>query len=347
VWPESWAALLEVPRQTDAWLRDHFAFRSHLVQANTSLRFSLFHESPTRQTLFGHHDRLFLSAHDADRPYSLILEICGLGVSDAEIVQAAHGIDMLLRFAGPDALFVAVPTAPVLYAADLPAWLARQCDRTPTAARVTARMPTNVVYPIEALRAAMKDGTVIPRYNFHWSGRGARAAAAMVAEQALGLERAVDIPMVEQTAESDLAQMTPGLELRDSVVVPDNAAAGIDCCFARPSCLPDLGDITSVVDDYSRTVSPRAGSRRLLLISDSYGAFIAPWFGAYFGEVRHISSNNFARLSMAQLSRLHRRLFDDYRPDQLIFLYHDGAITDAPRRIAELLWPTPAMASTR
>jgi hypothetical protein len=101
------------------------------------------------------------------------------------------------------------------------------------------------------------------------------------------------------------------------------------------------------VDDYSRTVSPRAGSRRLLLISDSYGAFIAPWFGAYFGEVRHISSNNFARLSMAQLSRLHRRLFDDYRPDQLIFLYHDGAITDAPRRIAELLWPTPAMASTR
>jgi hypothetical protein len=346
-WPKSWPELLEAPRRTDAWLRDHFAFRSYLLRANTRLRFALFHESPTRQTVFGRHDRLFLSGHDAGRPYSLVRAICGVGVSDTDIAKAAEGIDLLLRSAGHDAIFVAVPTAPVLYAKDLPAWLARQCDGTPTAARVTAGMGANVVYPIEALRSAMKQGTVIPRYNFHWSGRGARATAAMIAGQVLGLPRAIDIPMIEQTADSDLAGMTPGLILRDSVVLPDNLAAGIDYCFARPACLPDLGDIALAVDDYSRTVSPRAGSRRLLLISDSYGSFIAPWFGAYFGEVRHISSNNFDRLSTAQLMRLHRSLFDDYRPDQVIFLYHDGAITYAPRRTALLLWPVRSVASTR
>jgi hypothetical protein len=347
VWPRSWAGLLETPRQTDAWLRDHFAFRTYLVQANARLRFALFHESPTRQTLFGRHDRLFLSGHDADQPYSLIRDICGVGTSEADIVKAAEGIDMLLRAAGSDALFVSVPTAPVLYGRDLPDWLARQCDGTPTAARVTARMGANVVYPIAALRVAMKDGAVIPRYNFHWSGRGARAVAAMLAEQVLGLRRAVDIPAIERVAESDLAGMVFGLTLRDLVMIPDSAAAGIDSCFARPACLPDLGDITSVVDDYSRTVSPRAGSQRLLLISDSYGSFIAPWFGAYFGEVRHISSNNFDRLSAAQLVRLKQSLFVDYRPDRVIFLYHDGAITYAPRRTAALLWPTSIVASTR
>jgi hypothetical protein len=346
-WPDTWAELSGAPQRTDAWLRDHFAFRSYLVQANTRLRFALFHESPTRQTLFGHHDRLFLGGHDAAHPYALIREICGIGVSDTDIATAAQGIDRLLHAAPPGTLFISVPTAPALYTNDLPDWLARQCAGTPTAERVVARLGANVVYPIEALRSAMKQGSVIPRYNFHWSGRGARAAAAMIAEQVLGLPRAVEIPMIEHTADSDLARMVPGLTLRDTVTEPDTAAANIDYCFARPACLPDLGDITTVVDDYSRTLSSRAGPRRLLLISDSYGSFIAPWFGAWFGEVRHISSNNFDRLSPEQMTRLHHSLFTDYHPDQVIFLYHDGAITYAPRRTAALLWPIPVVASTR
>ncbi len=345
-WPQTWTALLDTPRQTDAWLRDHFAFRSYLVRANTRLRFALFHEPPTRQTVFGR-DRLFLTTHDARRPYSLIRAICGAGVSEAVTADASKAIEVLLRMAGHHALFVAVPTAPVLYRNELPGWLARQCEGPPTAARVTAGMRPDVVYPIAALRAAMRRGAVIPRYNFHWSGRGARAAAAMIAEQVLGLARAVEIPMIERTAASDLAGMTPGLNLQDTVTLPDNAAAGITFCFARPVCLPDLGDVTSVVDDYSRTVSPHAGSQRLLLISDSYGSFIAPWFGAYFGEVRHISTNNFDRLSAAQLRHVRQSLFDDYRPDQVIFLYHDGAITYAPARTAGLLWPNPTLASAR
>jgi hypothetical protein len=346
-WPDSAAGLLAVPQQIDAWLRDHFAFRPYFVRANTRLRFALFHESPTRQTLFGRHGRLFLSGHDAAHPYSLIRDICGVGVPNAEVARAADHIDALLRKAGPDALFLSVPSAPALYVSELPPWLARQCQAAPMAARVTAGRAPNVVYPIEALRAAMQDGAVVPRYNFHWSGRGARATAAMVAEQVLGLPRVVDIPGVATMADSDLAPMTPGLTLRDTVVVPDIAAGGIAYCYARPDCLPELGDITSVVDDYSRTVSPRAGSRRLLLISDSFGSFIAPWFGAYFGEVRHISSNNFDRLSAAQMARLKQSLFAGYQPDRVIFLYHDGAITYAPARIAGLLWPAPVVASAR
>jgi hypothetical protein len=269
-------------------------------------------------------------------------------VSEAAIATAAEGVETLLRAAGRDAIFVAVPTAPTLYASDLPDWLRQRCQIEPTAEQVVERTgSTRVVYPVAALRMAMTDGPVIPRYNFHWSGRGARAVAAMVAEQVLGLKRAVDIQGIEQTADSDLSRMVPGLTLRDTVMLPDTAAAGIDFCYARPECLPGLGDVTSVVDDYSRTFSPRAGFGRLLLVSDSYGAFIAPWFGAYFGEVRHISSNNFGRLSMAQRNRLMREMFTDYRPDRVIFLYHDGAITDAPRRTAGQLWPTSVVASVR
>jgi hypothetical protein len=347
-WPRSWQALLATPAHADAWMRDHFAFRSSLVQANSQLRFALFHEAPTPQTLFGRDGRLFLTTHDANHPYSLIRTICGAGVSEADIATAAEGIETLLRAAGPDAVFVAVPTAPTLYTQDLPDWLRRQCQTEPTAEQVVERTGSaRVVYPVAALRVAMTGGAVIPRYNFHWSGRGARAVAAMVAEQMLGLKHAVDIPGIEQMADSDLARMVPGLALRDTVMLPDTTTAGIDFCYARPECLPGLGDITSVVDDYSRTVSPHSGSARLLLISDSYGSFIAPWFGAYFGEVRHISSNNFDRLSAAQRVRLKQSLFTDYRPDRVIFLYHDGAITYAPRQTAAQLWPRSVVASVR
>jgi hypothetical protein len=347
-WPRSWQTLLAVPAQADAWIRDHFAFRSSLVRANSQLRFALFHEAPTRQTLFGHDGRLFLTTHDADHPYSLIKTICGVGVSEADIVIAAEGIQTLLRAAGPNAIFVAVPTAPTLYTSDLPDWLRRQCQTEPTAEQVVERTASaRATYPVAALRAAMTSGPVIPRYNFHWSGRGARAVAAKVAEQMLGLKHAVTIPGIEQMADSDLARMVPGLTLQDTVMLPDTAAAGIDFCYARPECLPGLGDITAVLDDYSRTVSPRAGPGRLLLISDSYGSFIAPWLGAYFGEVRHISSNNFDRLSAAQRVRLMQSLFIDYQPDRIIFLYHDGAITYAPRRTAGQLWPTSVVASVR
>jgi hypothetical protein len=347
-WPRSWQALSKAPGQADAWMRDHFAFRSAMVRANSQLRFALFHETPTRQTLFGHDGRLFLTAHDADHPYSLIKTICGVGVSAADITTAAEGIETLLRAAGPNAIFVAVPTAPTLYTSDLPDWLRRQCQTEPTAEQVVERTASaRAIYPVAALRAAMTSGPVIPRYNFHWSGRGARAVAAMVAKQVMGLKHAVDIPAIEQMADSDLARMVPGLTLQDTVMLPDTAAAGIDFCYARPECLPGLGDITAVVDDYSRTVSPRAGPGRLLLISDSYGSFIAPWLGAYFGEVRHISSNNFDRLSPAQRVRLMQSLFTDYRPDRIIFLYHDGAITYAPRRTAGQLWPTSVVASVR
>jgi hypothetical protein len=354
-WPHDRAELLALPHLTDAWLSDHFGFRETLVHANTRLRYALFHEAPTRRVLFGKRNRLFLSGTDETHPYSIITWLCGIDVTEGTLTATEAGIRTLLRASAadaPGALFVAIPSAPVLYAEDLPDWLAPHCQGPSPIARVIRRMDDDpalaerVIYPIQALIAAKQTGRVIPRYNFHWSGRGARAVAAMIAEQMLLLNRDITIPIVEPVAASDLSNMVSGLDLRDRIVVPDYPATDLMYCYARPECMPELAPaIAATVADQSRIISPRAGSRRLLLLSDSYGVFIAPWFAAWFGEVRHLSTNAIGRLSADDRALLREFLFHKYRPDNVIFLYHDSAVANSPSLVAELLWPAPSVAS--
>jgi hypothetical protein len=356
-WPDTWTGWVALPRKMDAWLRDHFGFRVALVHANSRLRYALFHVAPTRQVLFGQGNRLFLSGPDESHPYSIITYLCGINVAQSDVTAAAAGVRTLLQAAAtdaPGALFVAVPSAPVLYAEDLPEWLAHQCRGPSTIERSLQRLGDDpalagrVIYPLRALLAAKQTGRVIPHYNFHWSGRGARAVAAMLAEQVLGLPRGITIPVVEQIALSDLSNMIPGLNLSDLIIVPDYAAGGLAYCYARPECLPELAPaIATTIGDYSRIISPRAGTRRLLLLTDSYGAFAAPWFAAWYGEVRHVSTNTLDRLSASDRAALREIMFQKYRPDDVIFLYHDGSVPGSPGRVAELLWPVPGVASAR
>jgi hypothetical protein len=356
-WSDGWAGALAFPQQTDAWLRDHFGFRVALIRTNSRLRYALFHEAPTRQVLFGKRNRLFLSGPDESHPYSIITYLCGIDVQPAQVKAAAVGVRKLLQAAATDApraIFVAIPSAPILYAEDLPDWLGQHCTGPSTMQRVIQRLNDDpaltgrVIYPIQALIAAKQTGRVIPLHNFHWSGHGASAAATMIAQQVLGLQPGITIPVVEQVTASDLSNMVPGLDLSDRVIIPDYSAAGLTYCYARPECLPELPPaFATTISDLSRIIAPQAGARKLLLLTDSYGAFIAPWFAAWFGEVRHISTNTINRLSADDRSILRDFLFRQYRPDDVIFLYHDGAVSDSPGQVAELLWPAPAVASTR
>jgi hypothetical protein len=158
----------------------------------------------------------------------------------------------------------------------------------------------------------------------------------------LGLRGRTDIPITEQFAASDLSNMVPGLYLTDRVIVPNYTEAGLTYCHARPECLPELpAAISTTIDDHSRIISPGTGDRRLLLLTDSFGTFIAPWFAAWYGEVQHVSTNNIDRLSAEDRAALREFLFHEYQPDDVIFLYHDSAAQNEPGKVATLLWPVP------
>jgi hypothetical protein len=283
----------------------------------------------------------------------LIWSICGVHVTDRQISESAAAISHLLHDASRLATrsyFAVIPTAPALYTEQLPAWLRRQCAGAKTAERILDKLKDDqfaavrTIYPFATLMAATKSGEVIPRYNFHWEAFGARAAARQIAESYFHLQRAIELPIVPSRQASDLSRFLPGLSLVQTELVSGESPADFQRCQARPECLPELGPSISLVGDYTRVSSSRPAPRKLLLLSDSYGASIAPWFGEYFSEVWHLSTNAMERLSAAQIAELRHTIFDKFAPDFVLFLYHDGAAIGGAERTDRILMSQPELA---
>jgi hypothetical protein len=343
--PESWRAAAAWPKQADHYLADHFGGRTAMVAAFNRARWRLFGQTPSEQTVFGRRGRLFLTSHSADRPYSLIAFVCGAGVDDAEIDRAVGDLAAFLRqaetFAANSYLMV-VPTSPALYADDLPGWLRLPCPADNTMDRLMRRLPPGDLrdrldYPLAALQKVRGRGEAIPLMSFHWLGAGAEAAAASFAEGRLGLPHRPGLPARDAVAPSDLRFFTPGIPTGNAVRLPDFAAAGVDWC-AGAACFPELGEAAGIIGDESRALAPSAGGKKLLILSDSFGIGLAGWFAAYFGTVEHFSVSNMHLLSAGQRAAFRRHVFAEYRPDVVLYVFHDGSVHYWPKLAAEAVW---------
>jgi hypothetical protein len=345
VWPRSWRALTVWPKQADAYLADHFGQRTAMVKAFNRIRYRLFGETPNEQTVFGLHGRLFFTSHSAASPYSLISFICGFGVDDAMLQRVAADLNTFLQQANSwvsESYLMVVPTSATLYFKDLPHWLQAQCPPANTMDRLLLRLPqgelrSRLLYPLSAMLAAKSQGEVIPLTNFHWMGLGAEVAAASFAEGRLGLPRRMAFPTREEIEPSDIAHFIPGIPTGNVVRLPDFNAAGVDYCWGA-RCFPEWSSMAEVISDLSRVRSPRAGDKKLLILSDSFGKEIAGWFAPYFGSVWHFSVSNLGRLPADEQQAFRRHIFTEYRPDMVLYVFHDGSIDYGPR-----VFGTPAI----
>lgn len=346
-WPRSVDDALTWPLRLDPFLQDHFGLRSDLITLNNWLRYRLFGEFASRQIVLGRGRRVLLTSHDAGAPFSMIRAICGVGVSDAMAAGQGEAIGTLLRrtrtATGVPAAFILAPSATAVYPEAMPPWLARQCAAAqPSVPRVAARTPPSeaglFLYLLPAAKTVRKDEPVIPYASFHWWGGGAKRLIETAAETLLGRTRRVDIPMHASEKMSDLSQFMPGLAFREAVTEPDWAAAGIERCFGAACFTAELGPIASILADLSRYRTPAAGSERVLVLSDSFGAMSVGYLAAYYGQVWHVSMNNLERMSGEQVRAMRRFVFDAYKPDQVVYLFHDGAVLYAAERLNRLLW---------
>lgn len=345
-WPRSAGEAFSLPARIEAYFQDHFGLRYQMIAASNRLRYALFGQMPSQQVIEGRNGRLFLTTHDAATPFALLDVICGAGVSEAAINQAAQSIAAFLRRlpeAEPRSLLAVIPSSPAIYPEDLPAWRRRQCDGAePVVARIAARLPPDVLgawaYPLEEELRLKQQLEMYPRTGFHWIGEAAGRVIGHIAEQHLGLERHIDVPGRPRQVPSDLGQFMPGLWFSSMAELPDWRRAGVEACDG-PACFPELGDITKLFPALSRFRSSQAGPKRLLILSDSFGTNAAGYFAPYAGEVQHFSTNDFALLSSEQAAAFRRYVLDEYRPDLIVFLYHDGNVMGLGKNLAQILWP--------
>ena len=337
--PTSLAGLPAWTAGIDAWLKDHFGFRNSYVDALDQIHYWAFGAFTSPQILMGREGRVFLASHAAGEGYrnSLVLTSCGAAVPQARREDIARGLGMVLErtdAASPAtrALAILVPSSAALYPQHLPGWLEQQCRRAPPLLDgIVAAMPEALrprVLNLRPVLAGMDSATpAIPRTHFHWLGAGPRRSAQWIAEEALGRLPAFPLPTRVMRRRSDITGFFPGLRLEAEVTLADEERAGVVVCTG-PSCIDAAvgPEATRLLDDVRRYDSP-APDGRLLLLTDSFGAYVASGFTPYFRQVVQVSLNNLPRMPAGDRARLREALIARYRPDTLLFLVHDYAAT--------------------
>ena len=347
-WPRQLADLATLPRAVGAWLDDHFGLRRPLVQLANRLRHAVFAESGNPQIAFGRHRQLFLTSHDAAQPQQMLLFLCrggdsaGAGGSLAQ--PLARFLDAAIR-RNPRAVELLVPTKTIVDQDDLPGWMRARCaGGSPILpallSALAARRPdlrSRVVYPLALMRRLQAADPAYPKVNFHWDGPALQTVAAEVAAR-FGRPRIAALPLRAVARDSDIAHLLPGVALRFRTAEPDLAAAGI----TGTTAIPALGASGPILGDVSRFTRRDGGGPRLLIVSDSFGQAIAPWFAAYYGEVWHVAINNIAQLTPERQVALTDQLFDRFRPDDLLLVFHDFSQGYVNQELMQPLWHEPA-----
>lgn len=100
------------------------------------------------------------------------------------------------------------------------------------------------------------------------------------------------------------------------------------------SCFSEWASIASVISDLSRVRSPQVGDKKLLILSDSFGKEIVGWFAPYFGSIWHFSVSNLARLSADEREIFRQHIFTEYKPDIVLYVFHDGSVHYWPQLVA-------------
>ncbi len=334
---------------TNAWLDDHFGLRRPLVDLANDLRFSIFAESGNPQIAFGRDRELFLTSHNAAEPQQMLFLLCR-GAGDEAwdrslAAQLARFLDAALRRDARTVELV-VPTKTVIDEGNLPGWMRASCNdgqamlprMLSALGRTRPDLRSHVAYPLALMQSLHGPDAPYPKVNFHWDGPALGIIAAMIAEQRFHRRRLTTLKLRVEQKNSDIAHLLPGVRLPFETIEPDLAASAIGSSVQ----IPELGASGIILADTSRfrKAGPSSGPR-LLIISDSFGQPIAPWFAAFYGEVWHVSVNNLPHLARAQRSALVDTLFNHYRPDDVLLVFHDFSQAYVNTQLVHLLWGIP------
>ena len=251
----------------EAWLCDHFAFRTEAVRANARLNYALLNDSVSDRVVVGADGWLYFSdtvpdytgeGRFTDEQLELITENLS-AVAEAHVRRGAR-------------VFVAViPNKNSVYPQHMPARYRMRDGEGNIALLKSACEALPVTWidletPLKA--AAAGDAPVYCRTDTHWNALGAAIAADVVLE-ATG-RGGVDYEVVGEEAFSggDLARLM-GLSGTLTERVP--ALSGME---APPEA------------DYDRPLLTVEGSGdgRLLVYRDSFGTAIAPWLTDAYSE---------------------------------------------------------------
>ena len=178
--PASLEDWLSLPKETDAYLKDHFGFRQALIRAHKEITRPLLGLG-NDTVLIGRDGRMFYLGEETVRLSA------GLLVRDQRVAEAADMLERMneeLQARNIRFLVALPPNGATIYQDDLPRWA--QNPGKPTEydllfAELRAKgVPTADLRP--AVKKARAEGPVFYRHDTHWTFRGALAGYNTIVE---------------------------------------------------------------------------------------------------------------------------------------------------------------------
>jgi len=284
--------------QVDNYLSDNFGFRKNFIETNSKIHYYLFNDAVSKQITIGENDFIFFNSHNSKKPHSIIKFICEEKEHSKTVKQRIRKnfswfIEHYTKLGYATSIAI-IPLKAKIYPENLPSREKQWCaDSRVTWAdeNLTKINPKSVYYPLEKLRSWKSSFPVYLPSFFHWEGHLPYRVAEDIMLNHLNITPDLSAKIEQIEVQSDLQRFLQGIELKEKSVNYSYKDHNIKKCHGK-KCVKDIEQVykKSLSFHYARTQAPFTG-RKILLLTDSFGADVFKHFIRGFDEVSMINMN--------------------------------------------------------
>lgn len=333
----------EYIKAMDAYLKDTVGFR---LEANTlyrKLRFFVFRDPTLPNVTLGQDGHAFFNSPKIQVPNYYFQTLCleqGKplpGLLHAVDTTLAHTTAFFERH-GAVTIAAIVPSTIALYPEKLPLRLdsryRKACLAYPGSNHLLAQLQRigaqdgryRIFYPLALFNEHKNEAGFYPKERYHWAGKSAYLFARHLAMDSGAVQTLrLDDPVVPALVEDDLRSFYGFYRPIQGFSYPYHDQPTEE---ASNSWVTQYSAKGSVLQFRTRnSLSPK----KALLISNSFGAMLAPHLARCFGELHHLSTNT---IHPGEQAALFAALAERIRPDYVFLVYDDVNVVSIPKWLA-------------
>ncbi len=319
-------SLSKYTSQFDTYLADQFGFRDAFIRTANRLRYRLFNEATSKQITMGKNGFIFLNSHSAKHLYSLINNVCDIkpltkNLQD-DAIKVFSKFIKLYENQGYQTGIAIIPTKSRIYPENLLNPQAEICQANTTTwldKRVKEVTGRGIYYPLDKFRQWKSEFQVFLPAYFHWNGELPYRVAEDMMKNYWHIEPKLEVKSENTSVETDLKRFLFGLNIHDETKKYDYSPYKITSCKGA-HCFKDLAHVYKRIIGF-RYFKDSNTHRKLLILSDSFGAKITPHFIRGFDEVAMIELN---RLKKKERLAFFESVLTIEKPTHFLLLFHDG-----------------------
>jgi hypothetical protein len=317
--------------ELENFINDHIGLALEFNQLYRKLKYYVFRDSPVANVVAGKNGFMFLGSHDANNPHRIFDTMCReqTPVAVQQMIRRGVGSIAVGIFAlNMRPSFGILPSKPVVYPQQLPRQLPQRYRDSCLAYSQRPNLPTTLArdwpayihYPLQNFIELRDQPYFYPPQNFHAQGYSAHEfARSFLATMGIELDSRFDSAREQQLVMADLE--LAGFTQEINIWRYPYAEYGVIKHEGQPELVRRF---YPRVEDFAhfKTAHP-ASNRVVLLLTNSFGEFMAPHLAPGFKDLYYININE---LAPENTQPLLTALFAQGGITDFVYLVHDEGL---------------------